>query len=418
MDDLFKNIKDNLENRPEPSFDERAWQDMENRLDKKTWYGAALFAWALPLALAALFLTNIFFFKKLNDANKKISNIELRADTIYQTNYIYEYDTIYRQRVEKEYVVMGQQRRVEYFSSQSPYFDYPSEYYSQRSSLRNTTQNRMTFADLQYMFADDQHENEASLLVKNPQVEENIGLHVSPFLTSNYSLLDVPAEDVKLAYLAIPAEQRKKKRPFQKLGTSLQPTGFEAGILGGFAFPQHDQVAETKGFSVGAYGSISFFDNFRMWAEASYYNVEFKSEEMGESLGIPEIEVPDDDYEFYEASVHQPFMQYTFGLQYIFAPKNKWRPYLGVGYTFASMLPYEVSYDFHHITDDIELSIEESINRKESISNMVLFNGGIEGNLSDRIGIKLEGYFRWNGNQEGLIVTNVYGIRSLLFYKF
>jgi hypothetical protein len=417
MDDLFKNIKDNLENRPEPPFDERAWLDMERRLDRKPWNGAALFAWALPLALAALFLSNIFFFKKLNEANEKISNIELRADTIYQTNYIYKFDTVYIQKVETEYVVMTQQPRVDFYPIQSSYIN-NSPAYAQQSIWRHANQKPMTFAELQYMFADDQFKKEGTSLTDKNQYQENIGLHASPFLTSNYSLLNAESEEVKLSYLDVPAEQKKKKRPFQKLGANLQPTGFQLGVIAGLAYPQHTNVAETRGYGFGVHGAMAFSKNIRIWAEASYYKLEFKSNEMGSSLGIPEVEVPD-DYEFVEASVYQPFYQYVFGLQYIFYTRKKWNPYFGVGYTFASMRPYEVSYDFEHlIDDDVELSIEEKNSRNDIIWNMFLLNGGIEGQLSKHIGLQFEAYYRWNGNKTGLLVTDILGVRGKLLYNF
>ena len=413
MDDFYKNIKDNLESREEPQFDERAWKDMKKRLNKKPWNGTPIFGWfwVLPLALGSLFLSNIFFFKKLNEANEKISKLELKRDTIYETKYVYQYDTIYQQRVEKQYVVMTQPH-FDFYPSQLAYFN-SSTNYSPQSNWVNSAQNSLTFAELKYLF-DDENENP---LTENSTLNTPSALFASPFIESDITKLKNDSEYPMLTYLD-PVYHKKKKRPFQKLAADIQPFDFQAGVLGGFAFPQHEQLAETKGYSVGIFGSMSFSNHIRMWGEGSYYKVEFKSNVMGESLGIPVIEVPDDNYEFNEASVHQPFLQYTLGLQYVFYPKNKWKPYFGVGYTFSSMLPYEVSYDFDHENDDLELSIEESIHRSETIMNMALITGGIEGKLSKRIGLKLEGYFRWNGNKEGLMVTNVYGIRSLLFYKF
>lgn len=416
MDDLFKNIKDNLENRPEPPFDERAWQNMENRLDKKPWKGTGLVGWVLPIVLGGLLLSNIFFYKKLNDSNSKLSSLELRADTIFNTRYIYQYDTVYSNKVETEYIVINKQSRPSYYNLQASYFNYPTNY-SANTIRANSNPNALTFAELKYLF-DDNQEGEKPNMEENELVNGSRMLLASPYLDSPFSPINYNSEPVKLAYLDYNLDQKKRKRPMQKLATNIQPTGFQVGVLAGFAFPQHDQLAESKGYSVGIYGAFSFSDNIRMWGEASYYNVEFKSNEMGKSLGIPEIEDPDDNYEFHEASVHQPFLQYALGMQYIFIPKNKWKPYFGVGYTFASMLPYEVSYDFQHLTDDLELSIEENIDRNETVMNMALFNAGIEGELSDRIGLKLEGYFRWAGNKEGLIITDVYGLRTLLFYKF
>ena len=405
MDDLFKNIKDNLGNRPEPTFDKKAWQDMEKRLDKKPWHGGGQFAWALPVALAVLFMSNLFFFKKLNDANEKISKIELRADTIFQTKYIYQYDTLYRERVETQYVTLAPEVRHFYVSSNN---------FIASESKPNSNYAPATFSEMKYLFDDSSNENSTSLAQNNSQSNS---LKEVSFLTSDMSPLTYESSEMRLSLLDIPTEQKRKKRPFQKLASELQPIGFQLGMIAGLAYPQHANVAETNGLAFGIHGAVVFSKNIRLWGEASRYNVEFKSEEMGNSLGIPEVETPD-DFEFVEASVNQPFYQYVLGLQYLFNTKKKWNPYFGIGYTFASMQSYEVSYDFEHLVDDVEMSIEEMNERNDMIWNMFLLNGGFEGKLSKHIGLQFEGYYRWNGNKTGLLVTDILGLRGKLLYHF
>lgn len=412
MEDFYKNIKDNLENRDEPSFDKRAWKDMKKRLDKKPWAGFGNAGWILPLALGLVFLSNIFFFKKLNEANEKITKLEQRADTIYQAKYIYQYDTIYRQSVEKQYVVMTQPD-IDFYPS--PLFYNHQDSYSQSSNSLNSNQYSLTFAELKFLFEDEKGTLAGEENIDSKEVSTYYG---SPFLSSNYALLENETGYAQLSYLDHPAHQKKKKRPFQKLAADIQPIDFQFGVIGGFAFPQDVQVAETGGFGVGIHGAMTFYKNMRLWAEASYYKVEFKSNVMGEALGIPEIQQPDDEYYFVDASVHQPFYQYVFGLQYIFNVKKKWNPYFGVGYTFNSMRPYEVSYDFENDVDGLELSIEEKHNRNDLIMNMALFNAGVEAKLSKHFGFQLEGYYRWDGNKDGILVTDILGIRSKLVYNF
>ena len=416
MDNFFKNIKDNLENRPEPAFDERGWRDMENRLDRKRWGGAGMFAWALPIALAMLFLSNIFFFKKLNDANTKINNLELIADTIYKTRYIYQYDTVYHTSVETEYVTITKQIKPDFYTSQIAYKNLSENFY--RSNQINTNHSSLTFAELKYLF-DDEQEGESSNFVENSQDDQFVGLVATPFIGNPLFPLGYQSEFAQLAYLDVPAEDlKRRKRPLKKVGSSFLPINFQAGIMGGLAFPQYENVIESGGFSVGIYGAVIFSERIRLWTSASYYRVEFKSDEMGKTLGIPEITIPDDEYEFVEASINQPFYQYTLGLEYILLPKNKWSPYFGVGYALASMRSYEVGYDFEHITDNRELSEEEMVERNELISNMALFDAGVQVDLSNRIGFQLEGYYRWHGNNNGLLITNLFGVRTKLLYNF
>lgn len=419
MDDFYKNIKDNLENRPEPPFEESAWQNMERKLDKKPWSGAGLagWFWVLPFILGGLLLSNIFFYKELNEANGKINKLELIADTIYKTKVIYHYDTLYRERVETEYIFISnkQPQRVVYAPPTA--FNHPFNS-SLRSNWLNSVQSPTTFAQFKDLFEDESGIVADALTENNKLTQKVVELMASPYLQPHFLSLSPENKPEKLAYLDVQMDAKIRKRPLQKLASELQPTGFQLGVQGGFTFPQHEQVVETGGFEAGIYGAMSFSDKIKMWAEVSYYKVEFKTNEIGKSLGIPEIPPPSDEFDFIEASVNQPFYQYGLGLQYILYAKKNWSPYLGLGYTFSSMRSYEISYDFEHMSNDTELSIEEMVDRDDLIMNMFVINGGIEGNLSDRIGLQLEGYYRWNGDKKGLLITNLYGLRTKLIYNF
>ena len=82
------------------------------------------------------------------------------------------------------------------------------------------------------------------------------------------------------------------------------------------------------------------------------------------------------------------------------------------------MQSYEVSYDFEHLIDDVELSVEEMNDRNEMIWNMFLLKGGIEGRLSKHVGLQFEGYYRWNGNKTGDLITDILGLRGKLLFNF
>nr|MBP6827243.1 hypothetical protein [Saprospiraceae bacterium] len=104
MEDIFKQFRDNLERRPEPSFEEQDWQDLQKRLDRKRKKQAAGFAWqwlALP-GFLLLLTTNMLLFLQLRQANQKIARLEMQQDTIVLTRLIYRTDTIYQIRVIRE----------------------------------------------------------------------------------------------------------------------------------------------------------------------------------------------------------------------------------------------------------------------------------------------------------------------------
>ncbi len=361
------------------------------------------------------------------NANKKISNLELRTDTIHQKHIVYQYDTIYRNTVETEYIVISELPRANVYTSQNTYFN-QTPAYSQRSNWVNTSHAPLTFAALKFLFEKEQSDINP-LLAENDNlalgIPENIDenqpgrMAVSPFLDTQFAPLSYQPDVVDLAYLGPPADYMKvRKRPLRKMAKNLSPMSFQAGISGGLAFPQNKKISESKGYSFGVHGEMSFSKSLRLWLEATYYKVKFETHEVDRKLGVPILPSPSEEYVFSEAYVVDPFIQYNIGLQYLFYAHKKWRPYLGLGYSAASLLPYEIRYDFIHTSEEMDLSIQQDIDRNDFIMNMFLFNGGIEGELSKRLRFQLEGYYRWNGTNDGVVVPDILGVRSKFIYKF
>ena len=97
MDDFFQQFRENLENRPEPAFEERDWRGMERLLDeqgKKRPFAPAWW-WVLPF-LILLLAANAFVLLEQRKANQKLSELASRRDTVYHTRVVYLTDTIYQ----------------------------------------------------------------------------------------------------------------------------------------------------------------------------------------------------------------------------------------------------------------------------------------------------------------------------------
>ncbi len=107
MDDFFKQFKENLDARPEPSFEEKDWRKLSNRLDRQAGKRPLPVVWwwaALPLALLLLG-ANVLFFSELKDARQKIAALEMHRDTVYLTKVVYLTDTVYQTRIVRQTVV-------------------------------------------------------------------------------------------------------------------------------------------------------------------------------------------------------------------------------------------------------------------------------------------------------------------------
>jgi len=94
MEDFYKNIKDNINQRPEPSFDKGAWKAMDKKLGRKSrMIPLAYLGWAaIPLAL--LLGTNIFWYNEARSFQQG-PVITHQTDTLYIYKTTTKVDTVY-----------------------------------------------------------------------------------------------------------------------------------------------------------------------------------------------------------------------------------------------------------------------------------------------------------------------------------
>ena len=114
MDNFFKQFKENLDNLPEPAFEERDWQALAHRLSPQR-EKRPIATWVLWF-LAPLFLMSLaangFQYKTWKNAQKQIAWLEnrsetaktvvIQSDTIYKIHTIYEHDTVYKTKILRE----------------------------------------------------------------------------------------------------------------------------------------------------------------------------------------------------------------------------------------------------------------------------------------------------------------------------
>ena len=113
MDDFFKQFKDNLDNQPEPHFEEKDWDSLEKRLtdkQEKRPLRHGLLWLLLPLFLMSLAANGVQYYG-LKKTNQKMALLEshldgvkqqtvvIQSDTIYKINTIYERDTFYKTKI-------------------------------------------------------------------------------------------------------------------------------------------------------------------------------------------------------------------------------------------------------------------------------------------------------------------------------
>lgn len=443
-DDFFKSLKENLENRPEPTFQEGAWKAMEKQLveskeeeNTTAWTGK----WWLPLLLLLLLGmagSNFWFYNQLQTL--KNNSLSIQTDTVYKSQVIFQRDTIYQTRVIKEIV------RIEKNTSQN--FDNQNAPNNQNLANLSTTENpfevngaaiQKEIADLMESFGqlaaipllDLTKENPLIISdLSNKNTSENTGLikDKSTDLVANSPMLSfdkLPNLETKLITwnpiipdLFIDIPYVKKQKTLRQRVYEMRPQTFRLALNGGFANTNNKELDNLGGYIFGLNASIGFSPNIRLWSEAAFLQVKYSSSKIAPELGIPNIAPPQDNFEFQKAEVTQPTYQFGLGFQYLFNARNKFKPYLGVGYGMVALVPYEVTYDYTDPSTDIDLTLEQTVKQNDLLKGQILLKAGLEYKFTKRWAWQLEGMYRKGNENIGLSAPNVWSARSGLAFKF
>ena len=390
MQNFLKQFRYNLENRPEPSFQEEDWQGLQKRLDQQDKEHRSGFAWwwvALPL-LFTFAGSNTLMYMKLQKAEKKIYTLENQKDTIVRTQIVFHTDTIYKTRVIREEAKYSQRLPATTgFAWQTAtdsltrhfYYGYLPSGKPIRSSVQPVPSS-----------AQSGQANESEYLPEAGKSESSLD---NQYLIRDLARLDYARPDLAtfndadLRGIPVSIPVLSKKKTLRPHLYASRPKGFRLGVAAGSVYPFRNQVEQQNGVSVGLQGIVEFSPALQLWVDAAYFKLRFETDQMDESLGVPVEPAPSDDFVFLKAEVPQTSLQYSIGMQYLFNPGKRFRPLAGAGYGVVSLMPYEVVYEFQNTALGIDWSFDKPINRREVVTGLLLLRAGFE----------YEFYHRWSG---------------------
>lgn len=390
MDNFFKQFQDNLENRPEPPFEEKDWLTLEKRLEPQPAkypliypLGSMWLLWMLALLLLMSLAANGYFYSKIknNDnlmatMNSRIETtnsktVVLQTDTIYKIQTIIERDTIYKTRVLRETVVSYLPPTFEGF---------------QKNNLINTETNS-SFNTTEKGTAEPLKNNTISLNSKDNLTGKTLNFNeLEKIKTIPLSFLKIKKPTAPLDLGNLPIIHEEHKTLGQRLAF-LHPKSYSIGASTGVLFPFGDGLSHPSGFSAGINGAMFFSPNVSMWVDVNYLQASYNVDKMGDAIGVPYKPTPDRSFIFNKAIVKEPTVQYMGGLRYRFDSPKHWQPYIGLGFGAASLLPYEVGYEFKNnslgVVSDFDLKVKRSGIQK----GFMLFDAGFERRISQ--------HYRW-----------------------
>jgi len=415
MDDFFKQFRDNIENRPEPSFEEGDWQKLEKRLAEQGQRRPAALAWwwAVPLLLL-LAGANAFMLLEQRKVNRKIYALETIRDTVYQTRVIYLADTIYQTRVVKEKAPAFPHWGFSSFSlrpgsaGQVPFF--PEGQAAEGLVLSDS-------ALFHSPFVEQRHQEGGTPPEEAPTADGRYyaGL-LEPLSPAGLNLLPVPAGGI--AEIPLEPALSKRKRPLLYYLYPLRPKGLQLSVHGGGVLPVGHKMGHQSGFSGGMGMAVEFSPSLRMWADASYFKIFLETDEMDDAMGVPVVDPPSDDLVFVKAEVLTPSFQFSAGMQYLFLADKKLSPFLGLGYASVSVLPHDVIYDFKNPDTETEWNLDTRVQNSSWQTGFVLFQGGAEYKISEYWSAWLGTGYRAHWGNAGLLSPRMLSLRGGVLYRF
>lgn len=446
MKEFYDQIKENLENRPEPVFQEAAWQKMQAKMNQEAKVSKPIPAWVwLAIPMLALLGTNIWSFRKwnqLSDQVERVENTQVKTDTVFITQNHYFSDTVFI-RDEPNKVLSDQSYKQSYFqksptiitSGATIDFDkfikrlnsIEQEYISNISNptdldLLFPQSSKTSFLGLSMVDSTEKRNREKNIQIEDTAIQL-ANLDALPHL--NLKPVSVKEKSPDLSSFVFQIQEKKSKKNFRKkvyaLSKALQPSGFQIGVLGGSVYPYQKDLKNQGGYSIGLQAKLEFSKNLSMWGNTTYMNLIYESSRMDPVLGVPIQQSPDAEYAFESAEVKSPLFQYSIGMQYLFNTDKKLRPLIGVGYGAVSLYPYEVIYEFekeNNVDGDPILTIEREVRQEVLLTDFILLRIGGEYKLSKHFNLNLLGTYRLSNKQHRFTSPNLLSLEGGILYNF
>ena len=255
MDNFFDELKNNLNSRPEPEFEDSAWLAMEQKMQPqkkgKRYIGGL---WLMLLTIPLLFSYGYSYFK-IKEAKVAINEmkIQILRDTIYTTRTVYIRDTIYQNNPvvvsesSKSPSQFNPSFRLTSFSSQSPFFNIkdPNNSFTYHTFKNNSSTSRtgiFSFSNSSRLLAYRNNSiidsNSEPVIDKNDNIDSR---NLKVVLLSSLEIGFVESNqqfpiEMNLQEVAILKKNKWRKRRSQ-IVNMMRPKSFQFGLGGGYIYP-------------------------------------------------------------------------------------------------------------------------------------------------------------------------------------
>ncbi len=399
MDNFYQNIKDNLENQPEPKYDPNDWVAMESKLDNSTqpttnW----LRYWYVPF-LFILLASQCFLYTKWRSSMKQVDTLNGRlsaflehnlrgSDTLFISQTTHARDTIY---IDRSLSFSNTTRIPTYANKHQSTFPNTHLGFPLLSPLKLGSTMNMQIAQAANSFNQFSQLNRKTSELKKEKHQVISGkssdlnqdkpdqIALNPLNISRLGFLDKPQTiDPLLRHAAQNRPEnhsfiKYKKRLFDEF--KLQEVSVDVGLgplnTKDYIFDYKNEIATSLG------ANLRFSKSVEFWLGATFSVSSFEVEDLDET-SIPQIDPPTPELEFKLVESNRLRLLYSIGMMYTHPTSKRWRPQVGIGLNASHIFAHDRFYEYQNPITQAEWTLEQNIPAQFNIADYAVLKAGIK----------------------------------------
>ena len=405
-------------------YKEAGWSDLSGRMDAHERRRKRTIIPVIWPLFGLLATSNVFWWHQWQQAKKQSAGVAqqeiripsdtlVRKTVIYDT--VYQYVTIIKQHIQEDNAAMSaavfsgkNTPQTIAFENQKPV----NEPVLDETSGNNTKSSiSATAANLS-----DQKNGTDKTAV--PEAGHSISYRVPVQDTFGQTLATIP-ESGKQAAADTVFEQLLHTPPdIKKVHTPLlmfaRP---RLGVQAGWSNPMLTHKRSGTLFGAGLGADVAVARNIRLGADAQYWSGRLKADETDELTAV-DIPDPGSDYKLrYWETYKLPVVSYALHLKYYFPSKSAWVPWVGIGTQWATVLPFEIEFDYENQTSHYEVFLPgqtRAITHWQGLAAMA----GVEKQWNTHFSFGADAFLLQHTGKNPGILGRQFGLKTRVYYHF
>lgn len=210
-------------------------------------------------------------------------------------------------------------------------------------------------------------------------------------------------------------------RPFaDKIKQALQPKFFKVGLQTSWLYAASKDLMHQGGYALGLQAQVGLSRHWALNAAGSLAQFHYKAHDPAAILGSPDLPMlPSGDHHYASVDVTgQKIIQWDLGLRYTFRNPGKPRPYLGIGWSTQTLLPFQMEYEIRHEPSGMLEQAVYQVDNKKRLRNNIGLSLGLELPLNQAFSLTLEGFYQRQLKKPSPTTPDLTGLRGAVHWMF